>query len=267
MLISRKIFVEKFLEFVHELGKVFLSFSESVGLGIFFIITIIRSCFFGPIYIKNIIQQIISIGFLSIPIVAMTCFFSGAVLAIQSYSGFSNFAGESSISAIVILSITRELSPVMAGLMVSARSGAAMSAEIGTMRVSEQIDALFSLSIYPIRFIIIPRIIASIISLPFLVFLGDIIGVLGGYVVSIYKLGFNKANYIESSISYLKYSDVKLGLIKAFTFGFIFSIVSCYYGYFSSKGAMGVGNATTKGVVTSSILILTANYVITELMF
>jgi phospholipid/cholesterol/gamma-HCH transport system permease protein len=155
----------------------------------------------------------------------------------------------------------------MAALMVSARAGASMSAEIGTMRVSEQIDALFTLSIYPIRFLIIPRILASIISLPCLVLLGDIIGVFGGYVVSIYKLQFNNANYIANTFSYLHYSDIKLGLIKASIFGFVFSVISCYCGYFSNKGALGVGRATTNAVVFSAILILVSNYIVTELMF
>jgi phospholipid/cholesterol/gamma-HCH transport system permease protein len=256
-----------FLYFFQDVGKKFLNLSSAFGRAIIFIIIILRYSLSKPIYIVNLIQQLISIGFLSIPIISMTCFFSGAVLALQSYSSFSNFAGESSIAAIVVISIVRELSPVMVGLMVSARAGASISAEIGTMRVSEQIDALFTLSIYPIRFLIIPRVFASIIAMPALVFLGDIIGVMGGYVISIYKLDFNKANYIASTLSYLTFNDVKLGLIKAAIFGMIFSLVSCYFGYFASRGAIGVGKATTNGVVISSILILIFNYIVTELMF
>jgi phospholipid/cholesterol/gamma-HCH transport system permease protein len=259
--------INSFLYFFQEIGTKFLNFSSALGSAVFFIISVVRYSISRPIYLKNLISQLNSIGFLSIPIVAMTCFFSGAVLALQSYASFSNFAGESSIAAIVVLSITRELSPVMAGLMVSARSGASIAAEIGTMRVSEQIDALFTLSIYPIRYLIVPRVIASLIALPLLVLLGDVIGVFGGYIVSLYKLNFNEANYISSTFSYLKFYDIKLGLVKAFVFAFVFSLVSCYYGYSAQRGAIGVGKATTNGVVVSSILILISNYVVTEIMF
>ena len=240
---------------------------RSTGLSLFFIGTIIRYSFSPPIYVKNFLNQLFSIGFLSIPIVSMTCFFSGAVLALQTYSGFSNFASESGIAAIVVLSITRELSPVMAALMVSARSGAAIAAEIGAMRVSEQIDALLTLSIYPVRFLLIPRTFAAIVSLPLLVILGDIVGVFGGYVVRVYKLGFNEANYIANTFNSLAFTDIRLGLVKATVFGCVFSLVSCYFGYFSERGAIGVGKATTNSVVISAVLILIANYLVTEIMF
>jgi len=214
-----------------------------------------------------ILRQIISIGYFSLPVVAMTAVFSGAVLALQSYTGFSRFSAESSIATVVVLSITRELGPVLAGLMVAGRVGASIAAEIGTMKVTEQIDALFTLSTDPIKYLVVPRVIASVLTMPCLVLIGDIIGVMGGYLVSVYKLGFNGITYIKNTVEYLETIDVVSGLVKAAVFGFIIAIMSCYHGYHSNKGAKGVGTATTDAVVSSSILILLSNYLITELFF
>jgi phospholipid/cholesterol/gamma-HCH transport system permease protein len=214
-----------------------------------------------------ILRQIISIGYFSLPVVAMTAVFSGAVLALQSYTGFSRFSAESSIATVVVLSITRELGPVLAGLMVAGRVGASIAAEIGTMKVTEQIDALFTLSTDPIKYLVVPRVIAAVLTMPCLVLIGDIIGVMGGYLVSVYKLGFNGITYIRNTVEYLETIDVVSGLVKAAVFGFIIAIMSCYHGYHSNKGARGVGTATTDAVVSSSILILLSNYLITELFF
>jgi phospholipid/cholesterol/gamma-HCH transport system permease protein len=197
----------------------------------------------------------------------MTAVFSGAVLALQSYTGFSRFSAESSIATVVVLSITRELGPVLAGLMVAGRVGASIAAEIGTMKVTEQIDALFTLSTDPIKYLVVPRVIAAVLTMPCLVLIGDIIGVMGGYLVSVYKLGFNGITYIRNTVEYLETIDVVSGLVKAAVFGFIIAIMSCYHGYHSNKGARGVGTATTDAVVSSSILILLSNYLITELFF
>jgi phospholipid/cholesterol/gamma-HCH transport system permease protein len=197
----------------------------------------------------------------------MTAVFSGAVLALQSYTGFSRFSAESSIATVVVLSITRELGPVLAGLMVAGRVGASIAAEMGTMKVTEQIDALFTLSTDPIKYLVVPRVIAAVLTMPCLVLIGDIIGVMGGYLVSVYKLGFNGITYIKNTVEYLETIDVVSGLVKAAVFGFIIAIMSCYHGYHSNKGARGVGTATTDAVVSSSILILLSNYLITELFF
>ena len=223
--------------------------------------------FLPPYELKIIAHQFLNIGFYSLPVVGMTAIFSGAVLALQSYSGFSRFSAESSIATVVVLSITRELGPVLAGLMVAGRVGASIAAEIATMRVTEQIDALYTLSTDPIKYLVAPRVLAAALTLPCLVLVGDIIGVMGGYAVSVSKLNFNSANYIINTFSYLERIDVVSGLVKAFVFGIIISTVSCYSGYYSDKGAKGVGSATTKAVVNSSILILLSNYVITEFFF
>ena len=252
---------------VQYLGNRSINFTRQLGvLGIFISKTTI-SLTKRPLYLGLIFRQLIIIGYFSLPVVAMTAFFSGAVLALQSYTGFSRFSAESSIATVVVLSITRELGPVLAGLMVAGRVGASIAAEIGTMRVTEQIDALFTLSTDPIKYLVVPRVLAAVITLPCLVLVGDIIGVMGGYLVSTHKLEFNSTNYILNTVEYLESIDVISGLIKAAVFGFIIAMMSCYHGYYSDKGAKGVGSATTAAVVSSSIMILISNYLITELFF
>jgi phospholipid/cholesterol/gamma-HCH transport system permease protein len=189
------------------------------------------------------------------------------VLALQSYTGFSRFSAESAIATVVVISVTRELAPVMASLMVAGRVGAAMAAEIGTMRVTEQIDALVTLSTNPFKYLVAPRVIAGLLMLPCLVLTADIIGVFGGYIVAIGKLDFNAATYLKNTYDALKTMDVVSGLVKAAVFGFVITIMGCYHGYHSRGGAEGVGTATTNAVVSASILILTFNYFITEMFF
>jgi len=255
------------LNICQNIGARVLLLSYGVGHFALFVIKALVGILRPPYDLKMIRQQMITIGFYSLPVVGMTALFSGAVLALQSYTGFSRFSAESSIATVVVLSVTRELGPVLAGLMVAGRVGASIAAEIGTMRVTEQIDALFTLSTDPIKYLVSPRVLAAAVTLPCLVFIGDIIGVMGGYMVSVNKLDFNSANYIISTLKYLEAIDVMSGLVKAFVFGIIISTVSCYSGYNSDKGAKGVGDATTMAVVNSSILILLSNYLITELFF
>jgi len=252
---------------VQYLGNRSINFTRQLGVLGIFVSRIIFSLTKRPLYLRLIFRQLIIIGYFSLPVVAMTAFFSGAVLALQSYTGFSRFSAESSIATVVVLSITRELGPVLAGLMVAGRVGASIAAEIGTMRVTEQIDALFTLSTDPIKYLVVPRVLAAVITLPCLVLVGDIIGVMGGYLVSTHKLGFNGTNYILNTVEYLESIDVISGLVKAAVFGFIIAMMSCYHGYYSGKGAKGVGSATTAAVVSSSIMILISNYLITELFF
>ena len=222
-----------------------------------------------PYYGRQLFRQIVDIGYYSLPVVGLTTLFSGMVIALQSYTGTSRFSaeGESSVATVVVLIVTRELGPVLAGLMVAGRIGASMAAEIGTMRVTDQIDALDTLATRPMQYLIAPRVLAATLCLPFLVLVGDIIGVFGGYVVAIYQLGFNPSAYLASTIQYLEAFDVILGLIKAAVFGFILSIMGCFHGYYSGRGAEGVGRATTNAVVYSAILILVADFIITGLVF
>lgn len=255
------------LNIANFVGKRTIKLAQSIGCFSIFSLAAISSIIKPPLYLSLIIRQLLFIGFYSLPVVAITTFFSGAVLALQSYTGFSRFSAESSIATVVVLSLTRELGPVLAGLMVAGRVGASIAAEIGTMRVTEQVDALYTLSTDPIKYLVFPRVIAAIITMPCLVLIGDVIGVMGGYLVGVYKLDFNSTTYLTSTFQYLEPIDVISGLVKAAVFGFIISIISCYSGYYSDKGAKGVGRATTSAVVNSSILILISNYVITELFF
>lgn len=234
------------------------------------IVFLCQSICFGlrpPYYGRQILQQFLQIGFFSLPVVGLTAIFSGMVLALQSHTGFSRFSAEGAIATVVVLSITRELGPVLAGLMVAGRVGSSMAAELATMRVTEQIDALSTLSTNPFKILIFPRILAGILMLPILVFVADIIGVYGGYLVSVYKLGFNPASYMNQTIKYLQLDDIIFGLLKAGVFGFIISAMGCFHGFYSERGAEGVGRATINSVVSSSILILVLNYTLTVLLF
>jgi phospholipid/cholesterol/gamma-HCH transport system permease protein len=209
----------------------------------------------------------VDIGYYSLPVVGLTAIFTGMVLALQTYTGFSRFAAENAIANVVVLSVTRELGPVIAGLMVAGRIGAAIAAEIGTMRVTDQIDALTTLSTNPYRYLVVPRLVAGLTMLPILVLIADIIGVFGGFLVSTYKLGFNASSYIQRTVDFLQTQDVVAGLAKAAVFGFIVTLMGCYNGYHSRGGAQGVGAATTYAVVSASILILVFDYVLTEAFF
>jgi phospholipid/cholesterol/gamma-HCH transport system permease protein len=249
------------------LGRAFLAFLEATGRLCLFASLALSHCLRPPYYPRLIVRQMIDVGYYSLPVVGLTAIFTGMVLALQSYTGFARFSAESAIPNVVIVSITRELGPVLAGLMVAGRIGAAMAAEIGTMRVTEQIDALDTLATNPLKYLVAPRLIAGLTMLPLLVLTADIIGVFGGYVVSVFKLGFNPGTYIKNTIDFMETQDVVSGLVKAAVFGLLVTLMGCYHGYHSKGGAQGVGMATTNAVVSASILILCFNYFITELFF
>jgi phospholipid/cholesterol/gamma-HCH transport system permease protein len=249
------------------LGRVTLAFLARIGAVAIFTARAASHCFRPPFYWRHIGKQMLDIGYFSLPVVGMTALFTGMVLALQSYTGFARFSAESAVATVVVLSMTRELGPVIAGLMVAGRIGASMAAEIGTMRVTEQIDALHTLSTNPMKYLVAPRLIAGTTMLPLLVLVADIIGVFGGYIVGVYKLDFNAATYLKQTFDFLEFMDVFSGLVKAAAFGFLISLMGCYHGYNSEGGAQGVGRATTNAVVSASILILVFNYAITELFF
>ncbi|MFM2042766.1 MAG: hypothetical protein RLY86_1342 [Pseudomonadota bacterium] len=249
------------------IGRTFLSFLEATGRLAMFTLLALSHCVRPPFYFRHIGRQMLDIGYYSLPVVGLTAIFTGMVLALQSYSGFSRFEAESAIATVVVLSITRELGPVLAGLMVAGRIGAAMAAELGTMRVTEQVDALTTLSTNPFKYLIAPRLIAGVTMLPLLVLVADIIGVFGGFLVSVYRLDFNPSTYIRNTWQYLEVMDVVSGLVKAAAFGFVISLMGCYHGYHSRGGAQGVGTATTNAVVSASIMILVLNYLLTGIFF
>ncbi|MEY4708256.1 MAG: hypothetical protein RJB58_1979 [Pseudomonadota bacterium] len=220
-----------------------------------------------PIYWRLIGQQIMRIGYYSLPVVGLTAFFTGGALALQIYLGGNRYGAEAIVPQIVVLGITRELGPVIAGLMVAGRVAAAIAAEIGTMKVTEQIDALTTLATNPIKYLVVPRLIAAVLCMPVLVGIADSIGVFGGYVVAAQSLGFSGGIYLKNTVDFATQQDIVSGLIKAAAFGFIIALMGCYNGFNSKGGAQGVGNATTAAVVSSSILILAANYLLTTLLF
>lgn len=226
-----------------------------------------QCCFSLPFYPQMLGKQLIEIGYFSLPVVALTAVFTGGVLALQTFAGVSRFSAESTVPSVVAIALTRELGPVLSGLMVAGRIGAAIAAEIGTMKVTEQLDALNTLSVNPIRYLVVPRIIAGLISLPILVLIADIIGLAGGLAASVVSLKFVPAVYLSNTFQFLQLNDVISGITKAAAFGFIITVVGSYFGYHSGKGAQGVGKATTDAVVVSSILILLVNYLMTEAFF
>jgi phospholipid/cholesterol/gamma-HCH transport system permease protein len=259
--------MDVFTDKLAQIGRVALAFLASIGRVTLFATRALAEGFRPPYYPRQIGRMMVEIGYFSLPVIGLTAIFTGGVLALQSYSGFSRFSAESSIPIVVVLSITRELGPVLAGLMVAGRIGASFAAEIGTMRVTEQIDALVTLSTNPNKYLIFPRIIAGTLMLPCLVLVAMIIGVMGGYMVSVHKLGFAAGPYLENTWAFLETHDVVSGLVKAAVFGFIIALMGCYHGYHSRGGAQGVGTATTNAVVSASILILLSNYLLTELFF
>ena len=220
-----------------------------------------------PFYWRMFGRALLEIGYFSLPVVALTAIFTGMVLALQSYTGFARFSAEGAVASVVVLSVTRELGPVLAGLMVAGRVGAAMAAEIGTMRVTDQIDALSTLSTNPMKYLVAPRLLAGAIALPLLVVVADILGVMGGYIIATFKLGFNHATYMRNTLDFVQSTDVVSGLAKAAVFGFLIALMGCFQGYNSRGGAQGVGAATTAAVVAASILILAFDYVLTEMFF
>jgi phospholipid/cholesterol/gamma-HCH transport system permease protein len=255
------------IAFLASVGAAFFAFLAATGRLVGFALLGLSAMFRPPFYPRLIFRQIVAMGYYSLPVVGLTAIFTGMVLALQSYTGFSRFNAESAVATVVVLSVTRELGPVIGGLMVAGRVGAAMAAEIGTMRVTDQIDALTTLSTDPFRYLVLPRLLAGLITLPLLVLVADIVGVFGGYIVGTVKLGFNPASYLTQTESYLEANDVLSGLVKAAVFGFIVALMGCYHGYHSRGGAEGVGQATTHAVVSASILILLSNYLLTAAFF
>ena len=244
------------LALLAEIGRVALFLKDGLTQGL-------SPTFYG----RQILAQMWRIGYNSLPVVGLTAFFTGGALALQIYLGSSRFNAESLVASIVALGITRELGPVLAGLMVAGRVGASIAAELGTMRVTEQIDALVTLSTNPFKYLVGPRLIAAVVTLPILVAIGDTIGIMGGYIVGTRSLGFNSYAYIKNTADFLEVDDVTSGLIKAAAFGFIIAVMGCYHGFHSKGGAQGVGRATTNAVVSSAILILAANFALTNLLF
>jgi phospholipid/cholesterol/gamma-HCH transport system permease protein len=255
------------VKFLANLGRVVLALLAETGRVVLFIKDALIQGLTPTIYVRQILDQMYRIGYNSLLVVGLTAFFTGGALALQIYLGSSRLNAEQAVAFIVALGITRELGPVLGGLMVAGRVGASIAAELGTMRVTEQIDALVTLSTNPFKYLVGPRLVAAVVTLPILVAIGDTIGIMGGYIVGTRSLGFNSYAYIKNTTTNLQFDDVTSGLIKAAVFGFIIAIMGCYHGFNSKGGAQGVGRATTNAVVSAAILILAANFALTSLLF
>lgn len=220
-----------------------------------------------PFALRALGAQLIQIGWMSLPVVGMTALFTGAALALQIHAGGQRFQAADVVPAIVAIGMVRELGPVLGGLMVAARVASAIAAEIGTMRVTEQIDALVTLSTDPIAWLVTPRLWAGLLTLPVLVAVGDIIGIMGGWLVGIFSLGVPSATWLKVSWRFLETWDIGSGLVKGAAFGLIVAAAGCWFGLRAGRGAAGVGRATTSAVVAASIGILAANFIMTGLFF
>ena len=253
--------------FFHLIGSLSMHFLDEAGKIALLLWKAIILAFQPPFNLGNLFRQMEEVGLKSVPVVLITGTFTGAVLALQSYIGFKRFNAEAFVGTVVALSMTRELGPVLTGLMVSGRVGSSMAAELGTMRVTEQIDALYTLAVNPIQYLIVPRLLAALIMMPVLVVFADCIGIAGGYLVSVNMLKSNPYIYMERTWNFLEFNDIYSGLLKACVFGVIIATVSCYQGFYTQGGAEGVGRATTKAVVLSCLFILIFNYIITALLF
>lgn len=248
-------------------GRVFIHALAEIGRLSQFAGVAISHVVRPPIYWKLILQQMWLIGYNSLPVVGLTALFTGAALAQQIFVGGSRFNAESVVPGVVVIAIVRELGPVLGGLMVAGRVSSAMAAELGTMRVTEQIDALSTLSTDPIKYLVVPRLIAAVMTLPLLVLVANIIGVLGGYMIGTGRLGLNEGTYIQVTVDFLERADIISSMVKAAVFGFVIALMGSYHGYNSRGGAQGVGKATTNAVVSAFIMILLANLIITVIVF
>lgn len=256
--------MQKFFEFF---GKPVIDTMHLAGGLIVLLFDTIKWVFIPPFRFRLLLKQMEFIGIQSLPIIILTGAFTGMVFAFQSYIGFEQFGGEYLVGTVVALGMARELGPVIGSIMVTARAGSAMTAEIGTMRVTEQIDALSSIAVDPKQYLILPRVLAGIIIMPMLIVVDVFCGIVGGYFVGVHILDINKTLYVENMYRYTDLGDLYNGLIKAVVFGLILTLVGCYKGFYTTGGSEGVGRATTESVVLSCVLILIFDYILTALMF
>lgn len=256
--------VQKWFE---RLGRQALVFFENSGGLSLLLWQAVQTTFSTPLRWKSTMEQAYKIGVASLPLVMLTSLFSGMVLSLQSAYQLKLFSAEQFTSDLVALSMTRELGPVLTAMMIAGRVGASIAAELGTMKVTEQIDALKSLAADPVRFLVVPRLVATATMLVVLTIYSDIVGIFGGYLVGVFKLGLSSYLYFHRTVTVLVLKDVYTGLIKAFVFGIVISIVGCYFGFKARGGAEGVGHATTLAVVVSFISIIVFDTFFTALFY
>ena len=248
-------------------GRVFLRLFEQTGLWFKMLWRTIIWAGRPPFDVTEWFRQMVRVGVHSIPVVFLTTMFTGMVMALQTYNGFHRVHAENFVGSAVALAMLRELSPVLVGLMVAGRVGSSMAAEIGTMRVTEQIDALKSLATDPVQYLFVPRVASGIVMLPLLVVLGDALGIGGGYLVAVKLMGSNPVIYQQNTYAFLTMNDIWSGLIKAAAFGLILTLTGCVRGYYTTGGAEGVGRSTTTAVVSASLIILLTDFFLTKILF
>lgn len=252
---------------IARLGRATLGTVAALGRIALFTGQTLRHMATPPYYPRELWLALLNIGWFSLPVVGMTAIFTGAALALQIYAGGARFSAEAVVPQIVAIGMVRELGPVLGGLMVAARVASSIAAEIGTMKVTEQIDALTTLSTNPMKYLVAPRVLAATLSMPVLVAVGDTIGIMGGFLVGTERLDFNAQVYLQNTVNFLEISDITSGLVKGAVFGFLVALMGCYFGMNSDRGAQGVGKATKTAVVAASVLILASNYILTEAFF
>lgn len=244
-----------YLLILSEMGRIMLLFLEALGW-------LVRP----PWRVRLFFRQMEFVGVSSLFVVILTSLFTGMVMALQTYYAFRLFSAESLVGATVALSMTRELGPVITALMVTGRAGSAIAAEIGTMRVTEQVDALTVMAINPVQYLVVPRVVAGFLMLPLLTVISDFVGIFGGWLIGVKMLGINSGIFMNKILELVKLDDIYEGLIKAAVFGIVLTLIGCYKGFYTYGGAEGVGRSTTESVVLSSVLILASDYVLTALM-
>jgi phospholipid/cholesterol/gamma-HCH transport system permease protein len=248
-------------------GRRFIQFFEQTGLWFRMLARTAVWAIRPPWEFREWMKQMVRLGFDSIPVVFLTTMFTGMVLALQTFTGFQRVHAENFVGSVVALAMLRELSPVLVGLMVTGRVGSSMAAEIGTMRVTEQLDALKALATDPVHYLFVPRVIAGILMLPLLVVLGDALGIYGGYLVAVKLLKANPVVYSQNTYQFLQLEDLWSGMVKAGVFGLILTLTGCVRGYYTTGGAEGVGRATTNAVVSASLIILLTDFFLTKILF
>ena len=253
-------------QYLEKIGKMTEDTINSAGLMAMMLGQAVMYAFVPPLKLRNLFKQMEFVGVQSLFVVILTGAFTGMVLALQSHNALKRFGAESLVGPTVALSMARELGPVLTGLMVTGRAGSAMATELGTMRVTEQIDALVTMAVNPIKYLVVPRVLAGILMFPLLAIVTDFVGVVGGYLIGVKLLGINPGVYIGRTVDFVTINDIFAGLSKSVVFGLIAALVACYNGFYTTGGAEGVGKAATSSVVTASVMILISDYIMSSFM-
>ncbi len=255
------------IRWLERIGEPVLGMLEELGRFFYILAQAFLWSFRPPFDRAQWLRQMVRVGVDSIPVVTLTALFTGMVLALQTYRGFERFHAEAYVGSVVALSLTRELAPVLTGLMVAGRVGSSMAAELGTMRVTEQIDALYAMATDPVQYLVVPRVGAALVMLPFLAVVADAVGIVGGWLVAGGLFHANTQQYWRSTFQYLEVNDITSGLIKAAFFGLVLAATGCSKGFYTTGGAEGVGRATTAAVVMASLSILLSDFFLTKILF